>query len=125
MTQQDSAPALATPREAVSDAIERSAAACHSAALEKLSEAWMAAARLAPLLSLTDAREDDPSLRVAEVLDRSVHYFDIPVTDQCASCGGWWRRRGDLASDAPGPSWRNYCVNADLLQRRGAQASKR
>jgi len=37
-------------------------------------DAWTAAARIAPLLQLTAARDDDPSLRLAEVLDRSLHY---------------------------------------------------
>jgi polyhydroxyalkanoate synthase len=37
-------------------------------------DAWAAAARVAPLLGLTAAREDDPSLRLAEVVDRSLHY---------------------------------------------------
>ena len=35
---------------------------------------WNAAARIAPLLELTAARDDDPSLRFAEVIDRSLHY---------------------------------------------------
>lgn len=38
-------------------------------------DALTAAARLAPLLGMTAAREDDPSLRLAEVLDRSLHYL--------------------------------------------------
>ena len=37
-------------------------------------DAWTVAARIAPLLGLTAAREDDPSLRFAEVVDRSLHY---------------------------------------------------
>jgi hypothetical protein len=37
-------------------------------------DAWTAAARIAPLLGLTAARDDDPSLRLAEVVDRSLHY---------------------------------------------------
>jgi polyhydroxyalkanoate synthase len=37
-------------------------------------DAWTAAARIAPLLGLAAAREDDPSLRLAEVVDRSLHY---------------------------------------------------
>ena len=35
---------------------------------------WSAAARIAPLLEFTTSREDDPSLRFAEVIDRSLHY---------------------------------------------------
>jgi polyhydroxyalkanoate synthase len=37
-------------------------------------DAWTAAARITPLLGLTAAREDDPSLRLAEVVDRSLHF---------------------------------------------------
>ncbi len=65
---------LSTPPEAVPDAIERSPAPIHSPAVGTIPtpiEAWMAATRLAPLLGLSAAREDDPSLRLAEVLDRS------------------------------------------------------
>ena len=40
----------------------------------KPTEAWTAAARFASLLGTTAAREDDPSLRLAEVFDRSLHY---------------------------------------------------
>jgi hypothetical protein len=43
-------------------------------------DAWMAAARLAPLLGLTAAREDDQSVRQVEVLDRSLHYSMSRVT---------------------------------------------
>ena len=43
-------------------------------------DAWRAVAQIAPLLGLTAAREDDPSLRLAEVLDRSLHYAMSRVT---------------------------------------------
>src|SRR5438093_72821 len=84
MARQKSAAALVTPREAVPDAIERPPAPPHSAAAETMptpvEAPWMAAARLAPSLGLTAAREDDPSLRLAEVLDRSLHYSMSRVT---------------------------------------------
>ncbi len=37
-------------------------------------QAWTAAVRFASLLGTAAAREDDPSLRLAEVFDRSLHY---------------------------------------------------
>ena len=77
-------PGLSTPREAVPEAVEPSPAPIHRPAAETMPttplEAWMAAARLAPLLGLTAAREDDRSLRQAEVLDRSLHYSMSRVT---------------------------------------------
>jgi polyhydroxyalkanoate synthase len=45
----------------------------HQGALNPI-DAWTAAARIGPLLGLTAAREDDPSLHLADVLDRSLHY---------------------------------------------------
>jgi hypothetical protein len=65
-------------------------------------EAWMAALPLAPLLGLPGARDDDPSLRQAEVLDRSLHFRP------------WhWRKRtltGSSLSLSPGKQlqlWQN------------------
>ena len=37
-------------------------------------DAWTAAARIAPLLGLAATQDDDPSLRLAEALDRSLHF---------------------------------------------------
>src|SRR5215470_11285524 len=37
-------------------------------------EAWSAAVQVASLFGTSAAREDDPSLRLAEVFDRSLHY---------------------------------------------------
>jgi polyhydroxyalkanoate synthase len=80
MGRRTAAPVL--PPEVVR-AIEPAAAPVHSQAVGIIptpTEAWMAAARLAPLLGLSAAREDDPSLRLAEVLDRSLHYLMSRVT---------------------------------------------
>ena len=50
-------------------------------------DAWMAAARMVPLLGLTAAPDDDPSLRLAEVLDRSLHYAMSRLTQGLSQMG--------------------------------------
>jgi polyhydroxyalkanoate synthase len=83
MAHQKAAAVLSTPPEVVPDALEQSPVTIHRSAPETMPtpiEAWMAAARLAPLLGLSAAREDDQSLRQAEVLDRSLHYSMSRVT---------------------------------------------
>jgi len=76
------AAALSTLHEGVPGALEPSPVPIHrpAEAMPTPMEAWMAAARLAPLLGLSAARDDDPSLRLAEVLDRSLHYSMSRVT---------------------------------------------
>ena len=44
---------------------------------------------------------------------------------ECASCESWRRCRRDLANDAPGPAWRDYCLNADQLQTLATEARRR
>jgi len=44
---------------------------------------------------------------------------------ECASCGSWRRCRRDLADKAPGPAWRDYCLNADQLQGLATEARRR
>ena len=83
MAHSKAAAVLSTPREAVPDALEPSPVPLQrpaGVAIPTPMEAWMAASRLAPLLGLTAARDDDQSLRQAEVLDRSLHYSMSRVT---------------------------------------------
>jgi polyhydroxyalkanoate synthase subunit PhaC len=83
MAQSKAAAVLSTPPEAVPDVLEPSHVPMQRPVTEKIPtpmEAWMAASRLAPLLGLTAARDDDQSLRQAEVLDRSLHYSLSRVT---------------------------------------------
>jgi polyhydroxyalkanoate synthase len=83
MAHPQAAAALSTPREVAPDAVETSPPPLQHLGTEKTPtpmEAWMAALRLAPLLGLPAARNDDQSLRQAEVLDRSLHYSMSRVT---------------------------------------------
>lgn len=83
MAHSKAAAVLSTPREAVPHALEPSPVPLQrpvGVAIPTPMEAWMAASRLAPLLGLSAARDDDQSLRQAEVLDRSLHYSMSRVT---------------------------------------------